>query len=112
MKRDFNLIRQILLDVEKAPVGRAISELIYESHEEAVVSEHIKLLIDASFLEGTIDIGTEHHNEGTQQIILWYEIYRLTWEGHDFLDNAKNDAVWKKVMADAEDKGMSLAMSV
>lgn len=112
MKRDFNLIRKILLDVEKAPPGKAVSGLVYETHEEATVNEHIKLLIDANFLEGKIDLGIEYHHDGSHQIILWYEIYRLTWEGHNFLDNAKNEIIWKKVMADAEKKGMSLSMSV
>jgi Hypothetical protein (DUF2513) len=26
----------------------------------------------------------------------------LTWEGHEFLDNLKNDTLWKKVIARAD----------
>ena len=112
MKRDFNLIRKILLDIEKSPPGKTISKLHYENYDEEVVKEHIRLLMNAKIIEGEIKISDEVIGCCNQQMIIWYEIKRLTWEGHNFLNNAKNDTVWKKVMADAENKGMSLSMSV
>jgi len=39
-------------------------------------------------------------------------VRRLTWEGHEFLAKAKNDTVWKKVLQQAEEKGMSTSMTV
>lgn len=63
----------------------------------------MKLLIEEGFLEG------RSHYSGSG---IRYVVNGLTWKGHDFLDNARNDTVWKKVMSDAENKGMSLSMPV
>jgi hypothetical protein len=41
-----------------------------------------------------------------------YAVSRLTWEGHEFLDNLKYDTLWKKVIARAEEKGASISASV
>lgn len=104
MKRDFDLVRSLLLYVEQSPPGQPIHGLTQEGCETEVINEHVKLLINEDFLEGRF----ERLSSGGSH----YAISGLTWKGHDFLDNAKNDTVWKKVMADAEDKGMSLSMSV
>jgi hypothetical protein len=39
-------------------------------------------------------------------------IHRLTWDGHEFLANAKNDTIWKKVTSQAEEKGESISLFV
>src|ERR1035441_8809860 len=36
---------------------------------------------------------------------------RMTWAGQEFLAKAKNDTIWKKVIAQAEEKGMSTSMT-
>ena len=38
--------------------------------------------------------------------------FGVEWAGHDFLANAKNDTIWKKVLADAEQKGISVSLAV
>ncbi len=52
MKRDFNLIRNILIDVEEAEPGKVIQGVTCESVDEWIVAEHVKLLVDTGFLEG------------------------------------------------------------
>ncbi len=103
MKRDFDLVRYLLLYIEQSPAGKSTGRLTVENYNTEVVSEHMKLLIEEKFLEGS------SHLTGSG---IRYVVHGLTWKGHDFLDNARNDTVWKKVMADAEKKGMSLSMSV
>jgi len=39
-------------------------------------------------------------------------VRKITWKGHDFLANAKNDTVWKKVMNEAKEKGSSVSLVV
>lgn len=105
MKRDFNLIRDILIDAEEAPPGQVIQGFTYEGVDQQVIAEHVKLLIDAGYLEGELihQMGSSAHA---------YAVTGMTWDGHEFLANAKNDTVWKKVMADASEKGSSVSMSV
>ena len=103
MKRDFDLFRSLLLCVEQFTPGKPIQGLTPKNLETEVISEHVKLLIDEHFLEGEASRSSNK---------VHYVVHGLTWKGHDFLNNARNDTVWKKVMADAENKGMSLSMSV
>jgi hypothetical protein len=37
---------------------------------------------------------------------------RMTWLGQEFVAKAKNDTIWKKVIAQAEEKVMSTSMSI
>jgi len=39
-------------------------------------------------------------------------VERMTWEGHEFLDNARNETVWKKVTAIVAAKGGSVSFEV
>jgi hypothetical protein len=105
MKRDYNLIRKILIDVEDAEPGQVIQNFTCEGVDQRIIAEHVKLLIDARYLEGEIirQFGTS---------AFAYAVTGMTWDGHEFLANAKNDTVWKKVMSDAQKQGGSMSVSV
>jgi hypothetical protein len=84
MKRDMDLIRAILLEVEKSPSlkgcgieipGRSREELYYNAQLAQEAG-----LIGARFLPGSTD----------------FHVLRLTYEGHEFLDAARNDTLWAK----------------
>jgi hypothetical protein len=84
MKRDMDLIRAILLEVEKSPSlegcriqipGYSREELYYNAQ-----LAHEGGLIQARFLPGSAD----------------FHVLRLTYEGHEFLDAARNDTLWNK----------------
>ena len=103
MLRDFNLIREILLQAEKAPSDEPMQSLnVAKGTDESVVGEHLEIMIEAGLIEGEV----------LSRSPLGFVITRLTWAGHDFLENARNDTIWKKVMAEAKAKGTSLTMTV
>lgn len=103
MKRDFDLIRSILLQVEKADTGDELLTLaIEEGVKDVVLAEHIQLAIDAGLIEGQV-ISDDP---------VGFAITRLTWQGHDFLEHARNDTIWKKVQAEARAKGTSVTLHV
>jgi hypothetical protein len=90
MKRNLDLVREILFVVEQQPMGdRAIALKPTQFTEKFpgttadVLIEHIQLLVEQNFLEA------EPHQLG------WF-ITRLTWSGHDFLSNSKVKSVWEK----------------
>lgn len=89
MKRDFDLIRQILREVESSPARTPLAgRPNYEGFDEATAVEHIDLLLEAGLLQGKITPfldGGVHVN-----------IQRLTWKGHDFLDAMKDDSIWEQ----------------
>jgi hypothetical protein len=103
VKRDFNVIRAILLKVEEAPPNSDLTHIEVDGINPEVVTEHIALLFDAKYLEGVIE-----GNSGGY----FYCVQRMTWSGHNFLANAKNDTIWKKVMTQAQEKGVSVSVSI
>ena len=108
MKRDIKLIRTMLLDLETMPAGQATNGFEGPEYEGTTVAEilgHVDLLLDAGFVDGNMVRGGMNEPVG---FIIW----KMTWAGQEFLANAKNDTIWKKVIAEAEKKGMSTSMTV
>ena len=103
MKRDMDLVREILIYVEENANDRSFLHAP-QVKDGAEVSEnemnyHIKLLSEANLIH-------------TKKTYSGWLIYSLTWEGHDFLDAAKNEGVWKRVQKTVSEKGGSLPFDV
>lgn len=93
MKRDINLLRAILLQVEQEgnPEEPLIHSLSIEGQEQPLVNEHVKLLIEAGYLDGELKFSTNNR-------ILLTAIRGLTPRAYDFLDNIRNDGLWNKIL--------------
>lgn len=105
MKRDFDLIRNILLQVEAAPAGTPCIRLsVLEGYDQATVYEHIGMLKEAGLLEAAILRGGRG--------ILDVHVKRLTWEGHDFIQAASQESVWTKAMSTVKEKGGAVTFDV
>jgi hypothetical protein len=103
MKRDMELVRSILQQVESKPPGFS-AQWDTGAHTQDEFFEHVKLLKDAGLLEADvtpIDRGT---------VIAYPK--RLTWAGHEFLDSIKNDTVWDKVKETVKEKGGAIPFEV
>jgi hypothetical protein len=110
MKRNWDLLRWILNEVESSPSGYPIIVTngaeyggshypldIGESNFEEVY-EHILLLGDSD-LAKVRDLGR------TQAGPAGVAIDRLTMAGHDFLDAARDEYRWKKALTIVNEKG-------
>ena len=87
MKRDMELIRQILLAVEERESRN--EDLSIEGYTEDQVGYHCYLIVDAGLAIGTKVSGSDAKCRK-------YVVYDLTWAGHDFLDAAREPERWKK----------------
>ena len=105
MKRDLNLIRGILLDIENAPAGETVHGFEFEGKSAPEIAEHVNLLLDTGFIEGTVA-------RNSMGIAAHFVVIRLTWPGHEFLAKARNATIWKKVMSQAEEKGVSTSIVI
>ena len=85
MKRDMDLIRQILLQVEEFPEYEWVPLDKIEGADEEELSYHVQLLSEAGLIEA--------HNASGLNSLEWNPI-ALTWAGHEFLDAARDDARW------------------
>lgn len=87
MKRDFDLIRKILLDVEENAEHNDLYFPKIDDLDDEIIAYHIKLLGDA----GLADI----YNASSKSSID-YRVQSLTYQGHEFLDQIRNPKVWEK----------------
>jgi hypothetical protein len=89
MKRDFDLIRRILIDIQDMPAGTFCQVIAYPGeYDPATISEHVALLIDSALINGEM-IKAFDSIDG-------FLITGLTWKGHDFIDAAKDNSIWNK----------------
>jgi hypothetical protein len=93
MKRDAELIRELLLKLETLPVrpGGVVhlspddEELAVEGYEPAQIEYHLDQIHEA----GLIDDGGFRPMRGVG-------FRKLTWAGHDFVDTVRDPEVWAK----------------
>lgn len=105
MKRDMDLVRDILRAIENLEDSTFDAKTFdHLSHPPAVINYHLGLLVDARLAEGTCDqlIGRPPD---------WY-VTRLTWEGHEFLDAARNDTIWAKAKKKTLDATGGISLSL
>lgn len=88
MKRNADLIRKILLEIESHDDLSGPTQLDIEGYTPEQITYHIILLDEA----GLIVAYDKSTFGGTE-----WSVDRLTWHGHEFLDAAKNDQHWSKV---------------
>ena len=95
MKRDMDLIRELLLKLEALPIapGRLVSmgphepELAVVGYTADDISHHLRMLIDAGFL----------HVEGRGFNMSGELLFRgTTWSGHEFIGSTRDREIWQK----------------
>jgi hypothetical protein len=91
MKRDMDLARQILLELETSDdaVGHGWGVVQVEGRPAKEIFYHVMLLAEASLIEAK---DCSHTGEGGFD---WRPM-RLTWPGHEFLDAAREEGRWQK----------------
>ena len=108
MQRDFDQIREILLEVENGKssfcvtsksealaLGADVDDCL-ESEEAAALAYQLNLLRDADYIVGV-------------EISGYCIVDRITWAGHDFLDTIRDDGIWARTKAvSSETKGFTV----
>lgn len=105
MKRDMDLIREILLQVEAKPSAQNIDLIELPGRDQEEISYHVKLLGDAGYLE-TYDLRTMGP-DGFR-----YAPSALTNAGHDLLDSMRSKSVWEKAKAKLAEIGGSAPIEI
>jgi hypothetical protein len=90
LKRDPDLIRKILLTLEsnqKPEEVMTAKRLKLDDWGEDEINYNLLLLLEAGYIKG-------NDSSSDNQTIVF--VTRLTWEGHEFLDAARDDKRWEK----------------
>jgi Hypothetical protein (DUF2513) len=106
MKRDMDLVREILLKIEDLPSYEEPVDIEIERYSEENIQFHLKQLQEANLIE-VPDIGLSTS---------WAKVNimptRLTWQGSEFLDSIRNENVWKKTKEFIAKNGGGFVLSV
>lgn len=105
MKRDMDLVRNILFAIEEQYVDSAILNLRIEGYEPEAVSYHCGILYDAGYL-------STFNSKNADNKLWFYGVGRLTWEGHEFLDKIRSDIVWNKTKETVTKHGLPMVLDV
>ena len=98
MRLNQDLIRALLLEAEgEEPVDLG-------GYTDEQIAYHKCQLINAHLAEGFIHAGLGG--------IIGAEINDLTWEGHEFLANARNDTIWNRGKKEVTKLGGSVSLEV
>ena len=107
MKRDMGLIRNILLMLEDE-INPSACTISIPDVPEHVVNYHLALLVEAGLVDGLVSAET-----GTNPSIPRYvRVYRITWSGHEFIDNFRNDDVWNTLKSEFKEMSFSSMTSI
>lgn len=105
MKRDFELVRKIIISIAEAPAGCAYFSLTFPGeYQDKVVFAHLELLIEAGLIEGKV----QRVMSGIHSV----RIRDLTWAGQDFYEAAVQDTLWKKAWITVQEKGAAMTFEV
>lgn len=88
MKRDMDLIRKLLLTVEGQEHGFA-SDIEIEGYTQEEIGYHAFLLDEAGLV-----VATKLTSHGSPSPCA--RIHRLTWQGHEFIDAARDNRIWSQ----------------
>ncbi len=110
MKLEHECVRDVLLTSEEETGLNDIlqNEDIYEAprlkkYEEEDIIYTIKKLIEANYIHADVMM----HSEGNMAMMK-----NLTYEGHLFLDNIKDDGIWNKAKEQAKKISSGVSISV
>ena len=107
MKRDLNLIRNMLLRIEELDPTKhkiTINNFLDLCDNPSVISLHIELLIDNDFIETSEPIYCDTIKD--------FLIYRLTSYGYDYLDSVRDLSIWNKTKHKLLDVGGSATLDI
>lgn len=100
MKLDRELVRAILLEVERRPPTQYQSEAVeLEGWTEEEIGYHLMILGEAGYLE-IEDVGYLGRE-------LAFEATRLTYAGHEYVDTIRDPEVWRRTKDAAGKVGSS-----
>jgi hypothetical protein len=97
MKRDLDLVRQLMLQIEALPAAPPVQYRMSEI-EDPVLLAHLELLIEAGLVNGRIS-----RSQGTRGDVI--SVSGLTWHGHEWVEMVRSQSLWNEVKSAVLDGG-------
>ena len=100
MKRDLDLVRQLLLQIEGLPAGPPAQYRASEI-EDPVLLAHFELVIASGLVNGKISRSQSSRGDVIS-------ISGLTWEGHEWVEMVRSQSVWNETKSMLLESGGAL----
>lgn len=101
MKRDMDLVRLILLEIETQYKSTAIYNLQIDGYDIETIAYHCKILHEAGLISA-------YKAQYADNRLYSFGVGSLTWEGNDYLDKVRDNSVWRKTKDVITKKGLPL----
>ncbi len=98
-----DIIRSILLTINDCDEP-TVQTIKLDEYPQKVVNYHVNLLGQAKFITGSHGLSSGAGHE-------WIDV-GLSWEGHEFIDNAQDEETWSKLKTLVAEKGGSVSLAV
>jgi Hypothetical protein (DUF2513) len=108
MRRDFELVRKLMLAIESRVDNCYFTACDMQKIDNYSLSEvncHLEWLVDGKLVDGKVN------RDGVGEIAN-VVMRKLSWEGCNFLDDARNESVWKKTMETVKEKTGSVSIAL
>jgi hypothetical protein len=97
MKRDLDLVRQLMLQIEALPAAPPVQYRMSEI-EDPVLLAHLEMLIEAGLVNGRIS-----RSQGARGDVI--SVSGLTWQGHEWIEMVRSQSLWNEVKSAVLDGG-------
>ena len=81
----------------------------YKLYDKVVSTTLINFMVEDNRNGGVV---LSPFNPDNVESLYAFEVGALTWEGHDFLDNIRNESTWNNIKKIISDKGLPLIIDV
>lgn len=102
MKRDWDLIRRLLIETEKLKPKEYLMPQAIADENPVKVGYHFMIMIEAKLIHGTDNCNDYSRLETCFAM-------GISWEGHEFLDSIRRDSMWNKIKSTAVEKSSALS---
>ena len=102
MNRDMDLVRLILLEIEKEYHNSEVVNLSIEGYDFETIAYHCSILHEAGY------ISSYRASYAWGCDLVSFRVGGLTWSGHDYLDKVRDDSLWGKTKETIKNKGLPL----
>jgi len=97
MKRDLDLVRQLMLQIEALPAAPPVQYRMSEI-EDPVLLAHLEMLIEAGLVNGRIS-----RSQGARGDVI--SVSGLTWQGYEWIEMVRSQSLWNEVKSAVLDGG-------
>lgn len=89
MKRDFDLVRDILIQAETSEDTLDAEVLVTKERSAEIIAYHLEMMRDYGLIEIKLDYAMGGHPVNMI-------VKRITWHGYDYLDAIRSKKIWNK----------------